>query len=234
MAAPTGSEWTVKVAARSRRISLRVYPGGRVTVTVPPGTPPLTVERFVSKHRVWIDTQVAQMKLRVAPTSDAAPQTIALTCFNESWAVSYQSNKRAGWDSPQPGHLTVFADSLATPQWRDALRAWLLAQAQQRLAPWLAAVANERGFHYQRAQIRRQRTRWGSCSKSGTISLNVCLLFQPPAVVRYLLIHELAHTVQMNHSARFWQLVESHEPQWRELDKLLLKGWQNVPGWVYV
>ena len=81
--------------------------------------------------------------------------------------------------------------------------------------------------------LRRQRTRWGSCSAAGTISLNVCLMFQRPEVVRYLMVHELCHRRHMNHSDRFWQLVESFEPGWRALDAELLKGWRHVPGWVF-
>jgi predicted metal-dependent hydrolase len=57
-------------------------------------------------------------------------------------------------------------------------------------------------------------------------------MFQPPEVVDYLLIHELAHTRHMNHSRRFWRLVESHQPRWRELDGVLTRGWREVPAWV--
>ena len=81
--------------------------------------------------------------------------------------------------------------------------------------------------------IRRQRSRWGSCSTRGTISLNCCLMFQRPQVVRYLMIHELSHTVQMNHSRRFWQTVSRHCPDYRRLDRELLDGWRRVPSWVF-
>jgi hypothetical protein len=65
------------------------------------------------------------------------------------------------------------------------------------------------------------------------VSLNCCLVFQPPEVVRYLLLHELCHTRHMNHSRRFWQLVARFEPNHRTLDRELLGGWQNVPAWVF-
>ena len=81
-------------------------------------------------------------------------------------------------------------------------------------------------------QVRLQRTRWGSCSSRGRISLNLALVFQPPAVLRYLLVHELAHTRHMNHSRAFWAAVAACEPDYRRLDALLCKGWHNVPDWL--
>lgn len=114
-----------------------------------------------------------------------------------------------------------------------ALRTWLASLAQVELARELSQTAGRCGLEFRRVQVRRQRTRWGSCSVSGTISLNVCVLFQAPAVMRYLLIHELSHTRHMNHSRRFWSLVESFEPDYRRLDRELLRGWQQVPGWMF-
>ena len=67
-------------------------------------------------------------------------------------------------------------------------------------------------FRENSVKIARQRTRWGSCSRSGTISLNACLLFQPASVVRYLLIHETGDTWHTHHSRGFWRLVDEHEP----------------------
>jgi predicted metal-dependent hydrolase len=116
---------------------------------------------------------------------------------------------------------------------RSSLRAWLLKAAHARLAPRVATLAADAGVRYARVSIRRQRSRWGSCSVRGTISLNACLLFQRPDVVDYLIVHELTHVVHMNHSARFWQAVEARCPGWRALDRELLQGWRNVPRWVY-
>ena len=117
-------------------------------------------------------------------------------------------------------------------QLKDALRRWLVARAHTVLSDHLADCAREFGFTYERLGIRRQRTRWGSCSTRGTISLNCCILFQPPEVLRYLLIHELSHTRHMNHSRAFWQCVARCCPDYRKLDRQLLDGWRRVPSWV--
>jgi len=114
-----------------------------------------------------------------------------------------------------------------------ALRRWLIDEAGAVLGASLEQCARDLGFAYRRVIVRRQRTRWGSCSARGTISLNCCLLFQRPEVVRYLMIHELAHTRHMNHSRRFWQCVAEHCPGHRSLDRELLDGWRRVPSWVF-
>lgn len=223
--------FAVRVVARARRLSVRVYPGGRVAVTVPPGTPPLAVERFVSRHRAWIDARLAEARLAHGPL--ALPSLVRFAALDEEWQVSYREAARPGYAISYPGRVEIAAPAGGEAAARLVLRRWLAEQGDHRLVPWLRRVAVARGFDFRRAQVRRQRTRWGSCSRSGTISLNVCLLFQSADVVEYLFIHELCHTRHMNHSARFWGLVEAHEPRYRELDRTLTGGWRHVPGWVY-
>ncbi len=134
---------------------------------------------------------------------------------------------------PPGEELLVIGGDISSPQvLKDALRRWLLGHARIVLADHLAECAREFGFAYRSLSIRRQRTRWGSCSVRGTISLNCCILFQPPEVLRYLLIHELAHTRHMNHSRAFWACVARCCPDYRKLDRQLLDGWRRVPSWL--
>ncbi len=102
---------------------------------------------------------------------------------------------------------------------RALLQGWLKRAAYERLAPRLLQLAGELNYSVARVSIRCQRTRWGSCSTRGTVSLNCSLLFLTLDVVRYLFVHELAHTKHMNHSANFWRLVEKIEPDYRRLDR---------------
>jgi predicted metal-dependent hydrolase len=226
--------WTVRVSGRARRLSVRVYPGGKVEVVVPPGASPAAVQKFIGTHRQWIHRRVEDLSTAAA-ADDSRPASINLPAIGHHYGVEYE---HAGESSARARIVGDNALIVSGPLHNEraiatALRSWLADLAHEQLGSELAKVASEGGFRYGRAQIRKQRTRWGSCSASGTISLNMCLLFLRPQVVRYLLVHELCHTRHMNHSAKFWALVASIEPDYRALDRELLRGWQSVPGWMF-
>jgi hypothetical protein len=226
--------WTVRVSRRARRLSVRVYPGGRVEVVAPPGASAATVQRFVGVHRQWIDRRVADLSSAQGVAEDLRPTCIELPAIGRNYEVKYRADAhRSLRIVATESELVVSGPVHDERAVASALREWLMRAATPALANALAHAAERGGFRYARLQVRRQRTRWGSCSASGTISLNVCIAFLPPAVLRYLLVHELAHTRHMNHSRRFWALVESHEPEYRRLDRELVNGWRRVPAWVF-
>ena len=226
--------WTVRISRKARRLSVRVYPGGRVEVVAPPGASAGAVQRFVGAHRQWIDRRVADLSTAGGVAEDVRPAVIDLAAIGRRYRVHYQAApERALRVAAAEGELVVSGPVHDERAVAAALREWLMQAATPALSRALASTAADGDFRYARMQLRRQRTRWGSCSASGTISLNVCIAFLPPAVLRYLLFHELAHTRHMNHSKRFWALVESHEPDYRRLDRELVNGWRRVPAWVF-
>jgi predicted metal-dependent hydrolase len=230
----SAERWTVRISRRARRLSVRVYPGGRVEVVAPQGASAAMVERFVGKHRQWIDERVEHLSVSRGVLDQSRPSIVELRALGRKYWVEYQQEDclprvRLGGESWLVVRGRLDRDDVVG----NTLRNWVEAAAQHELAAELSRVATQTGLTFRRAQVRRQRTRWGSCSVSGTISLNMCLLFQRPEVVRYLLIHELSHTRHMNHSRQFWALVESLEPSYRELDRELLHGWQHVPSWMF-
>ncbi len=93
-------------------------------------------------------------------------------------------------------------------------------------------LAEEHDMIYRRVQIRGQRTRWGSCSSTGTISLNYKLLFLSPGLVDYVLVHELAHTRHMDHSPAFWRQLQSMRADARQQDDQLRLAGRDVPPWL--
>lgn len=225
--------WNVRVSRRARRLSVRVYPGGHVEVVVPPGASAVTVERFVGLHRRWIDERVADLCATGGVVESLRPQRIDLPALGRSYSLDFLADKREMRVTAAADRLLVSGPVEDERRVARVLQRWLAELAQVELGRELLQTARQCGLQFKRMQIRRQRTRWGSCSASGTISLNMCVMFQEAAVMRYLLIHELCHTRQMNHSRRFWALVESLEPEYRRLDRELLRGWQRVPAWVF-
>ena len=201
---------------------------------MPPGASPAAVQKFIGTHRQWIHRRVEDLRQR-RPSDDSRPASIKLPAIGRHYAVEYE---HAGASTARVRVVGENGLIVSGPLHNEravtaALRELARGPGAEQLGSELAKVARRLDFRYRRAQIRRQRTRWGSCSASGTISLNVCLLFLRPQVVRYLLVHELCHTRHMNHSAKFWALVESFEPDYRALDRELLRGWQSVPGWMF-
>jgi len=111
------------------------------------------------------------------------------------------------------------------------LRSWLMARAEKAFATWMKQLSERTDLSYVRLTVRLQKTRWGSCSRRGNISLNARLLFLRPAMAEYVLLHELCHTKELNHSIWFWRLVEQFEPNWRPLDRGLTEVSRNLPRW---
>ncbi|MEW6490430.1 MAG: YgjP-like metallopeptidase domain-containing protein [Thermodesulfobacteriota bacterium] len=114
---------------------------------------------------------------------------------------------------------------------RAGLGRWLLRQAHEHLVPRLRAISERHGLPYRRAFVKRQRTRWASCSRHRTISVNAKLLFLPARLVDYALTHELCHVAEMYHSRRFWGRVAQLCPEYRELDGELREMWKAIPRW---
>lgn len=224
------SDWfAVRVSPRARRLTARVHVGGRVEIVVPEGVGAKTVRDFVQRFTPWIEGKVAAMQY-VATPAEPIPASIEFALTGERFAVEWRETDRRKLSLCE-GRLLVSAPDAAGA--RALLRTWLKRAAAERLTPRLLTLAGELNFTVTRVSIRCQRTRWGSCSTRGTVSLNASLLFLRAAVVRYLCVHELAHLRQMNHSPKFWRTVEALEPDYQGLDRELLAGWRTVPSWVF-
>ena len=225
--------WSVRQSERARRLSVRVFRNGGVEIVVPPRTPPKRVSAFVSEHREWIERQ----RRRSTPPAHWAlpPEVLSLPAIGEQWrcdAVAGEGRVRVVELAAQQLQLQGRLDE--RERVRRVLRAWLIERARQCFEGPLQALAVLMSVQPRRLQVRCQRSRWGSCSRRGTISLNACLLFQRPEVLRYLLVHELSHLRYMNHSERFWAEVARFEPNWKALDRELLQGWRRVPSWMFL
>lgn len=111
---------------------------------------------------------------------------------------------------------------------RNALTQRYIAAAKEYFPKRAAYFHQFTGGTYDRITIRDQKTRWGSCSARGTLSFNWRLMLAPPAILDYVVVHELCHLTHMNHSAAFWQAVESVYPDYRNARKWLKEHGQEL------
>jgi predicted metal-dependent hydrolase len=168
-------------------------------------------------------------------SSVSLPDRIPLRALDQEWNLELRpTDARCVTEAERPGHrLLVFGAVEKTEAVRELLRRWLLGRAQAELEPRLRELAREKGIPQPPKVVSRlQRSRWGSRSSRGTISLNGTLLFLPHPLVRYVLLHELAHVVEMNHSPRFWVLLRGWEPRCEVLRAELCRDWSlYIPFW---
>jgi predicted metal-dependent hydrolase len=224
-------QWELRVSRRVRYARLQIKPFGGLEVVIPPRFPRHQVPGLVAKHADWARRQLGkQEQLR---QSVRLPSHISLAFDNSSTPVIYTADRlQVNFDlfaELSTEKLVIDAD--CQRERISKLRNWIRRRARHSFPALLAEISTSTGLEFNRLSIRSQKTRWGSCSIRGNISLNDQLLFMPEATVRYLMIHELCHTRHLNHSKAFWALVEHHCADYRSHEKLLSNSRDLVPDW---
>jgi predicted metal-dependent hydrolase len=230
-----GPPLKVRESGRARRLTLRMLPPHTLELVVPRGTRPGTVAAFVHEQRLWIEAARRELAALRPLRSEGLPTRVELKALGESWRVHYEHDAaaRPRCRAVEGGVLEVRTRDASQRGAARLLREWLLDQADYHLVPWLLRESAVLGRRPANVQVRRQRTRWGSCSSNGTVSLNAVLLFAEPAVVRYLFVHELCHMIALDHSPKFWSAVARYEPNYEELDRRLTAAWSDIPLWAH-
>ncbi len=226
---------SVRVSARARRVRLVMHQCRGLEVVVPRGFDPDRVPAILEEKRDWIDRawrRVDEHQRRLETEPPHLPQRIVLPALGREWEVEYRSGA-AGVSARESGKRLIVTGSAHDPEAaRAALRRWLTRKARAELVPWLTRLGDGHGLRFKRVTVRQQKSRWGSCSRLKTISLNARLLFLPPTLVEYVLLHELCHLSHLDHSPRFWGALERHAPEWRERRRELRDADRWVPTWL--
>ncbi|MBM4313969.1 MAG: M48 family metallopeptidase [Deltaproteobacteria bacterium] len=231
-------EYRILTSPLGRNVYLRISARFGLTVVVPRGFDLRRLPEILEKKRNWIESRLrrcAEPSEAVSPAPPASPpDRIELPALGESWRVEYlpTRTRRIGVMTEHPGQLTVYGAVADRAACRAVLQRWLRRRTREELVPWLALLAEQGGFTFGEVLIRGQKTRWASCSSKGTIALSYKLLFLERRSVRYVLLHELCHTVHMNHSPRFWTHLSRFEPECRVLRRRMREDWKQVPAWV--
>jgi predicted metal-dependent hydrolase len=238
LALPDGRalDFEIRVSPKARSLRVRVSVRDGLVVTAPSGLERGRVLQLVKGKAQWIADRLTQfdaVRHLVIKSSPVRPQAFDLPAIAESWRVEYRATRTrtVGARSDQPGRIIVLGAIDDVERCQAALRRWLARRAKQVLSPWLDSLSKTTGLHYSDATVKTQRTRWGSCSAEGRISLNCKLLFLPRDSVRYVLTHELCHTRELNHTVQFWALLRFHEPSAEVLHAGMRDAWRQVPAW---
>lgn len=229
-------EYEIRYSTRARSARLRVGAREGLVVVVPAGLQRERVNQLVASKRDWIATKLDDIEAirHLIPTvAPARPQAFDLPALAETWRVEYREMRRAsvGAKTDQRGRIVVFGGISDVDACHAALRRWLARRAVEALPPWLERVGAQCGQQPTAVAIKNQRTRWGSCAASGRISLNCKLLFLPRELVHYVMVHELCHLIEPNHSHRFWAQVRQREQAADSLHGRMSDAWKHVPGW---
>lgn len=201
---------------RAKRYIIRVRPDGSFRVTIPRGGSRREAESFLSKHRDWAERERLRVMATHAPARWIEGDEIPLR--GAPAALRVERRHGGSWLAIGRERVRLRGDE---EDLRAAAERCLRAAARRELIPRLHELADRYALAVSRVSIRNQRSRWGSCSRSGAIALNFRLVQAPDAIRDYVLIHELMHLKQQNHSRRFWRLVEEACPEFREAERWL-------------
>lgn len=207
---PPGLETLFRRHPRARHYRLRVDAEGRALVTIPRGGSRKEADRFLAEHRDWVAEERAKRE------RDGRGRA-----WREATRILYRGESvelTLVRDFGRP--FVLFADQRvpvadASMDFRRPVCSHLQLLARRELPGRVKTLGRVLGITHNRVSIRNQSTRWGSCSCSGTISLNWRLIQVPPEVADYVVIHELIHRIEMNHSERFWRRVGEACPTYR-------------------
>lgn len=185
----------VRESRRATTLRLSVGPRRPVELVVPRHVRDAEVDRFLASKRDWIAGKLAAMRELAE-----RPARLGL--------------ERAGtvWAGGEPLPLASLGGRVADAA---ALDRWYRREARRRITEIAGREAARLGLEYAAIAIRDQRTRWGSCSRRGTLSFSWRLLLAPAEVLEYVVVHELCHLREPNHSQAFWRVLDAARPGWR-------------------
>lgn len=219
---------TVRRRKRQKYIRLRISGNGEVTISGPKHSTKKRLREALSEKRNWVSRQLEKIDLQMNESNPL--QQIYFNGKAYPVRIDYGPNARISVGlSEDKGLIHVhlpqsyydMEDVSRSGEIKDSLAGWLHREASQHFHTRAREVAEEIDTPFRKLFIRNQKTRWGSSSSIGNISLNWRAIMAPPEVQRYLIIHELVHQHQLNHSTHFWRLVSHYCPDYRKHEQWL-------------
>lgn len=202
---------------RARRYILRLQRDGSARVTIPRGGSMAEGQRFLERNRAWLE-QALQRRATQPPVNRTWTLGTAILFRGESLTIERAPDATGRAVRFGPELVSVAHDEADL---RPAIEKHLWRLAAREFPARVFSLAAQHRLTVHRVTVRNQRSRWGSCSRRATISLNWRLIQTPLHVQDYIILHELMHLRQMNHSARFWREVQQVCPEYETAERWL-------------
>ncbi|MCC6710967.1 MAG: M48 family metallopeptidase [Candidatus Pacebacteria bacterium] len=212
--------------SRSNKISLKIDRNGQVIVTAPRLVPEFLIKKFVQQQTDWITNN----QKKIANKLSFLGQDF-IDVFGKKYQLKITSSLGPSKVILQKDELIIELHNLK-PDFKfepnnppAVLTRFLKNTAQHYITERASILSKKMNLSYRKISFKTQKTRWGSCSSTKNLNFNLRLVHFKPAIIDYVIIHELAHLEQMNHSKKFWDLVEKYQPEYR-----IHRGWLKRHG----
>ncbi|MBI3889303.1 M48 family metallopeptidase [Candidatus Saccharibacteria bacterium] len=206
---------TIRRSSRSTHVKISVAPNGTLRASLPLYAPLFMLKRLVKSSRdelrSMIDSQLPKYTLENGMAIGKS-HTLVVSQTHKPLLSVTRNKQQINVELPEGVELS---DAAVIENVRAVIITALRIEAKSYLPKRLAFLARDMQCDYERVRFSHASGRWGSCSSTGTISLNIALMKLPHELIDYVLIHELCHTKQMNHSDQFWALVAAEDPSYK-------------------
>jgi predicted metal-dependent hydrolase len=226
--------YSIKKHTRARNVKLKVSIQNGLEITVPKRFNHKEIPAILEENKTWIEKHLQHLQIKIAAKqAESLPLELNLHCIGKCWNICYiASNNKLQMVERPNNELALLGNIADKNGCKEILIKWIKAKAKYYLTEQLQLVSEKIQLPFKEVTFRNQQTRWGSCSENKSISLNYKLIFLPNGWTNYILIHELCHTVYLDHSEKFWRLVERYDPNWREHRLALSDTKAFIPAWI--
>lgn len=222
--------YTIKKHRLAKHVKLRAKDNLCVEITIPTRFNLKHIPAILEENKTWIIKHLAQSHVI---RNDVLPHQIKLMAMNQTWNIYYEECQSSPEMIIKPNLEIVFVGKkLDIKIYKKNLILWVKRQAKKHLLAELTRLSKIMSMNFDTLTIRDQKSRWGSCSSTKSISLNYKLILLPAHLLQHVIIHELCHTVHLNHSEKFWNKVAEFDINWREHRRELRKADKYMPEWL--
>jgi predicted metal-dependent hydrolase len=206
-------KYSLKRSKRAKFIRLHISSEKGLEAVLPLRATLNELERFIKAKESWIQKNIHLLTNRKERYNYLGRRVVV---FNQ-----YDLFRKTNSYFYKNGKLIISTPINSKHETLSLFHEWLYDTAKVYLPRRTKQIADSNNFEYSKVRVKRQKTRWGSCSSNGNLNFNFKLLKLRKELIDYVIVHELCHLKEMNHSPRFWSLVEEIIPNYKELRKEL-------------